>query len=157
MRHNGGAEKVELFADRTEVRTPLKVMCRDSLWCGRAVLQMRRQSRRLQGVIATVKHFAANNEEYSRHDTSADVDERTLREIYLPSFEAAVAKAQVDAVMNFYNLINNVPATENEFLNRKVLKDEWGFQGIRPIGIRPTTASEQPTTGSIWRCRVGVS
>jgi beta-glucosidase len=83
-----------------------------------------------QGVIATVKHFAANNEEYSRHDTSAEVDERTLREIYLPSFEAAVTRAHVDAVMNSYNLINNVHATQNEFLNLKVLKGEWGFQGI---------------------------
>jgi beta-glucosidase len=83
-----------------------------------------------RGVIATVKHYAANNEEYSRHDTSADVDERTLREIYLPSFEAAVTRAHVDAVMNSYNLLNNIHATQNEFLNLKVLKGEWGFQGI---------------------------
>lgn len=83
-----------------------------------------------QGVVATVKHYAVNNQEYSRHDTSSDVDERTLREIYLPSFESAVVKGHVDAVMNSYNLINNVHATENEFLNLKVLKGEWGFKGI---------------------------
>ncbi len=83
-----------------------------------------------QGVIATVKHYAANNQEYSRHDTDSEVDERTLREIYLPAFEAAVTRGHVDAVMNSYNLINGEHATENEFLNLKVLKGEWGFQGI---------------------------
>jgi beta-glucosidase len=83
-----------------------------------------------QGVIATVKHYAVNNQEYNRHNVSSDVDERTLREIYLPAFEAAVTKAHVDAVMNSYNLVNGVHATQSEFLNLKVLKGEWGFQGI---------------------------
>jgi len=83
-----------------------------------------------QGVIATVKHYALNDEEFNRHNASADVDERTMREIYLPAFEAAVTKAHVDAVMNSYNLVNGVHATQNEFLNLKVLKGEWGFQGI---------------------------
>ena len=83
-----------------------------------------------QGVVATVKHYATNNQEYSRHDTDSIVDERTLREIYLPSFEAAVARGNVDAVMNSYNLLNGVHATENEFLNLKVLKGEWGFKGV---------------------------
>jgi beta-glucosidase len=83
-----------------------------------------------QGVIATVKHYALNNQEYNRHNVSVDVDERTLREIYLPAFEAAVTQAHVDAVMNSYNLINGVHATQNEFLNLKVLKGDWGFQGI---------------------------
>jgi beta-glucosidase len=83
-----------------------------------------------QGVIATVKHYAANNQEYSRHDTDSEVDERTLREIYLPAFEAAVTRGHVDAVMNSYNLLNGVHATQNEFLNLKVLKGEWGFQGV---------------------------
>jgi beta-glucosidase len=83
-----------------------------------------------QGVIATVKHFALNDQEYNRHNVSVDVDERTIREIYLPAFEAAVTQAHVDAVMNSYNLANGVHATQNEFLNLKVLKGEWGFQGI---------------------------
>jgi beta-glucosidase len=83
-----------------------------------------------QGVIATVKHYALNNQEYNRHNVSSDIDERTMREIYLPAFEAAVTKSHVDAVMNSYNLINGVHATQNEFLNLKVLKGEWGFQGI---------------------------
>lgn len=83
-----------------------------------------------QGVVATVKHFAANNQEYNRHNVSSDVDERPLRELYLPAFEAAVTKGHVDAVMNSYNLLNGVHATQNEFLNLKVLKGEWNFQGI---------------------------
>ena len=83
-----------------------------------------------QGVIATVKHYALNDEEFNRHDASADVDERTMREIYLPAFEAAVTKGHVDAVMNSYNLVNNVHATQNDFLNLKLLKGEWGFQGV---------------------------
>jgi len=83
-----------------------------------------------QGVIATVKHYAVNSQEYNRHNVSADLDERTLREIYLPAFEAAVTQGHVDAVMNSYNLINGVHATQNEFLNLKILKGEWGFKGI---------------------------
>jgi beta-glucosidase len=83
-----------------------------------------------QGVVATVKHYALNDQEYNRHNVSVDVDERTMREIYLPSFEGAVTKAHVDAVMNSYNLVNGVHATQSEYLNLKVLKGEWGFQGI---------------------------
>jgi beta-glucosidase len=83
-----------------------------------------------QGVIATLKHYALNNQEYSRHDTDVEVDERTMREIYLPAFEAAVTKGHVDAVMNSYNLINGQHATQNEFLNLKLLKGEWGFKGV---------------------------
>jgi beta-glucosidase len=83
-----------------------------------------------QGVVATVKHYALNDQEYNRHNVSSDVDERTMREIYLPAFEAAVTQGHVDAVMNSYNLVNGVHATQNEFLNLKVLKGDWGFQGI---------------------------
>ena len=83
-----------------------------------------------QGVIATVKHYALNDQEFNRHNASSDVDERTMREIYLPAFEAAVTKAHVDAVMNSYNLVNGIHATQNDFLNLKVLKGEWGFEGV---------------------------
>ncbi|HVJ09101.1 MAG TPA: glycoside hydrolase family 3 C-terminal domain-containing protein [Acidisarcina sp.] len=83
-----------------------------------------------QGVIATVKHYAANNQEFDRHNVSSDVDERTLREIYFPAFEAAVREAHVGAVMNSYNLVNGVHATQNPFLNLQVLRKDWGFQGI---------------------------
>src|ERR1700691_324760 len=64
-----------------------------------------------QGVSPTVKHFLANNEEYDRHNVSSDMDERTLREIYLPAFEAAVTQGHAGAVMNSYNLLNGRHAT----------------------------------------------
>ncbi|HEY2472949.1 MAG TPA: glycoside hydrolase family 3 C-terminal domain-containing protein [Terracidiphilus sp.] len=83
-----------------------------------------------QGVSATVKHYALNNEEYNRHNVDVTADERTIREIYLPAFEAAVTKGNVDAVMDSYNLINGSHATQNDFLNLKVLKGEWGFKGV---------------------------
>jgi beta-glucosidase len=83
-----------------------------------------------QGVIATVKHYAINNQEFNRHNANSVVDERTMREIYLPAFEAAVIKGQVDSVMDSYNLINGVHATQNDLLNNKILKGEWGFKSV---------------------------
>ncbi len=83
-----------------------------------------------QGVVATVKHFALNNQEYSRHDVSSDADERTMREIYLPAFEAAVKDAHTGAVMDSYNLVNGVHASQNGTINNDVLKKEWKFDGI---------------------------
>src|SRR6266404_4725907 len=83
-----------------------------------------------QGVIATAKHFVANNMEYGRMDHSSDVDERTLREIYLPAFEAAVKEAKVGALMDAYNLVNGAYMTENNFLNNIIARKEWGFDGI---------------------------
>ena len=83
-----------------------------------------------QDVIATAKHFIANNMEYGRMDHSSDVDERTLREIYLPAFEASVKEAKVGALMDAYNLVNGTHMTQNGFLNNTVAKKEWGFDGI---------------------------
>jgi len=83
-----------------------------------------------QGVVATVKHFAANNQEWNRHKISSDIAERTLHEIYLPAFKAAVKDAHVDAVMDSYNLVNGVHATQNGYLNKDVLKGDWQFGGI---------------------------
>ena len=83
-----------------------------------------------QGVVATVKHYAANNQEYDRHNVSSDVDERTLREIYLPDFRAAVEEAHVGAVMNSYNLLNGVHCSQNAHLLREILKDDWKFDGF---------------------------
>jgi beta-glucosidase len=83
-----------------------------------------------QGVAATIKHFALNNQEYDRHGVSSDADERTMREIYLPAFEAAVREAHVGAVMNSYNPVNREHATQNAWLNLTVLKGDWGFDGI---------------------------
>lgn len=83
-----------------------------------------------EGVMATVKHFAANNQEYARHSVSSDVDERTLNEIYFPPFRKAVREAGVGAVMDSYNPVNGVHATENRWMNVDVLRDRWGFRGI---------------------------
>jgi beta-glucosidase len=83
-----------------------------------------------QQVIATAKHFAGNNQEFDRYNMSSDIDERTLREIYLTAFEASVKEAKVGAVMNSYNLLNGVHATQNNHLNNEILKKEWGFDGI---------------------------
>jgi beta-glucosidase len=83
-----------------------------------------------QGVIATAKHFVANNMEYGRMDHSSDVDERTLREIYLPAFEASVKEARVGAIMDAYNLVNGTFMTQNGYLNNTIAKKEWGFDGI---------------------------
>ncbi len=82
-----------------------------------------------QGVGASVKHFAANNQETDRMRVSADVDERTLREIYLPAFENVVRSADPATVMCSYNRINGVYASENHWLLTEVLRDEWGFDG----------------------------
>ncbi len=83
-----------------------------------------------QHVIATAKHFAGNNSEFARMTLSSDIDERTLREIYLPAFEASVKEAKVGAVMDAYNLVNGVYMTANNHLNNEILKQEWGFDGI---------------------------
>ncbi len=82
------------------------------------------------GVMATIKHFAVNNQEWSRHNASSDVDERTLQEIYFPAFRKAVQQAGVGAVMDSYNLIWGVHASENRWLNVDVLRGQWGFDGM---------------------------
>ena len=83
-----------------------------------------------QGVMACVKHFAVNSQEWSRHIVSADVDERTLNEIYFPAFEKAVKKSGVGSVMDSYNLVNSVHSTENKYMNIDILRNTWGFDGI---------------------------
>lgn len=83
-----------------------------------------------QGVVATAKHFVANNQEWDRHNVSSDMDERTLREIYLPAFEASVREAHVGAIMDSYNLVNGIHSTQNAYLNNEIAKKEWGFDGI---------------------------
>ena len=81
-----------------------------------------------EDVVATVKHYVANNQETHRTDVSADVDERTLREVYLPPFRAAV-EAGVGSVMTAYNRVDGTHMSDHERLVGDVLKDEWGFGG----------------------------
>jgi len=82
-----------------------------------------------QGVSSCAKHFAANNQEYDRNTVNVEMDERTLREIYLPAFHAAVQEAGVLNVMAAYNLFRGQHCCENHYLLDEVLKGEWGFKG----------------------------
>jgi len=83
-----------------------------------------------QGVVATVKHFAANNQETERDTIDARIGERALREIYLPAFRAAVEQGHAWAVMCAYNRLNGSYCSANGWLNNTVLKGDWGFSGV---------------------------
>ena len=114
-----------------------------------------------QGVGATVKHYLGNEQEFERYSISAEVDERTLREIYLPPFQAAVREAKTWALMASYNLVNGVAASESVYFLHDVLRDEWGWDGLAMsdwfMSVKSTTASvnagldlEMPGPGQ-WR------
>jgi beta-glucosidase len=83
-----------------------------------------------QGVSATIKHFMGNNSEFDRHNSDSIIDERAMREIYLPVFEAAVKEAHVGAIMDSYNLTNGQHMSQNNYLLNDVLRKEWRFDGI---------------------------
>lgn len=83
-----------------------------------------------KGVASCVKHYAANNQETSRGDVDVTMDERTLREIYLPAFKAAVNEGGAYAVMAAYNKFRGKYCAENEYLLIKILRDEWNFKGM---------------------------
>jgi len=112
-----------------------------------------------RGVGATVKHFAANNQEFERMATSSDPDERTLHEIYLPAFEIAVREAQPWAVMCAYNRLNGVYCSENPLLLETLLRQQWGFRGAvisdwgavadRVAGLAAGLNLEMPASGGI--------
>lgn len=83
-----------------------------------------------KGVGACLKHFACNNSEFQRTQMDSVVEERALREIYLAAFELAIRKSDPWMVMSSYNRLNGVHASENEWLLKQVLRDEWGYQGV---------------------------
>jgi beta-glucosidase len=81
-------------------------------------------------VMACVKHFAANNQETNRDYVDVQMDERTLREIYLPAFEASIKEAHAYSVMGAYNKFRGEYLCENDYMLNKILRDEWGFKGV---------------------------
>jgi beta-glucosidase len=81
-------------------------------------------------VMACVKHFAANNQETNRDFVDVQMDERTLREIYLPAFEASIKEAHAYSVMGAYNKFRGEYLCENDYMLNKILRDEWGFKGV---------------------------
>ena len=112
-----------------------------------------------KNIGTSIKHYCANNQETYRMTINSVVDERTLREIYLLPFEIAVKQSQPRTIMASYNLINDTYATENEFLLNKVLRDEWGFEGLvvsdwgatnkRVKGLKAGHDLEMPSSGGM--------
>ena len=83
-----------------------------------------------RGVIATIKHFAVNNQEFRRNSVDVRIDERALQEIYLPAFQAAVEEAGIWCVMSAYNKVNGAFCAENPHLLTDILRKKWGFKGF---------------------------
>lgn len=81
-------------------------------------------------VSSCVKHFALNNQETRRLDVNVEVSERALREIYLPAFEAAIKKGKAKGIMGAYNKLRGQHCCHNEYLLKKILREEWGFEGV---------------------------
>ncbi|MCC8023430.1 MAG: hypothetical protein LIO46_06620, partial [Clostridiales bacterium] len=112
-----------------------------------------------KGVGTSLKHFACNSQEARRMTISEVVDERALREIYLPAFEITVKKSQPYTIMNAYNRVNGEFCSENEYLQEKILREEWGFEGLlvtdwgasvdRIKGMKNGTDLEMPSSGTL--------
>lgn len=112
-----------------------------------------------KGVGTSLKHFACNSQEAFRMVINEVIDERAIREIYFPAFEIAVKEAQPWTIMNSYNRVNGVYASQNGWMQNKVLRDEWGFEGLivtdwgasvdRIPGLENGTDLEMPTSGSL--------
>lgn len=110
-----------------------------------------------KGIGTSLKHFACNSQEAFRMVINEVIDERAMREIYLTAFEICVKEAQPWTIMNSYNRINGVYASQNEWLQEKVLRDEWGFEGLvvtdwgasvdRIPGLKYGTDLEMPSSG----------
>lgn len=112
-----------------------------------------------KGIGTSLKHFACNSQEAFRMIINEVIDERTMREIYFPAFEIAVKESQPWTIMNSYNRINGVYASQNNWLQNKVARDEWGFEGLfvtdwgasvdRVPGLEAGTDLEMPSSGTL--------
>ena len=83
-----------------------------------------------QKIMANLKHYVCNNQEFNRHKLNIIVNERTLREIYLPGFKKAIQEGGAWSVMGAYNKVNDIYSCENPFLLNKILREDWGFKGF---------------------------
>ena len=117
-----------------------------------------------KGVGTSLKHFACNSQEAFRMVINEVIDERAMRELYFPAFEIAVKESQPWTIMNSYNRINGVYASQNDWLQNKVARDEWGFEGLfvtdwgasvdRIPGLNAGTDLEMPTSGDLNTQRI---
>ena len=149
-RHPAGGRSFEYFSE-------------DPLLSGRAAAALVRGIQS-EGVGACAKHYVVNNQEGHRMRLDTIVDERTLRELYLPAFEIVVTEASPWAVMSSYNLANGEHVGESRRLLTDVLRDEWGFAGLvvsdwlavadRPASLHAGLDLEMPTSTGAWNARV---
>jgi beta-glucosidase len=117
-----------------------------------------------RGVGTSLKHYAANSQEFERMETNSNLDERTLHEIYLPAFEIAVKEAQPWSIMAAYNPVNRVFATENRLLLHDILRTRWGFEGFvvsdwgavhdGVAGVNAGLSLEMPGSGDYLRKKI---
>ena len=110
--------------------------------------------------VATAKHFIANNTETGRHSTSSNIDDRNLRELYMPAFKAAITEGNAFSVMAAYNALNGIPCPANAWLLFDVLRAEWGFEGyvVSDCGaINDIYANHHYASSAAQACAMGIN
>lgn len=143
---NHGKDQTSEYSDMLTMWSPTINMARDPRW-GRTpetygedpfltskigvsfVKGLQGDDNKYLKVVATPKHFVANNEEENRFACNAEISERALREYYLPAFKACIQEGKAQAIMSAYNAINGIPCTANNWLLQTILRTEWGFKG----------------------------
>ena len=105
------------------------------------------------GVGTSLKHYAGNNQETHRMTANSMIDERALHEIYLTAFEIAVKKADPASVMASYNYVNGMPACENSYLLKEILREKWGYRGLVMSDCGRMRSICQPALMREWMLR----